>query len=188
MPTEKYFEALRLTQKHHAEQNKTFSGQFTWKNRHRIKEIIDRFDVHSILDYGCGKCKQYLDNVDEKGQNLEQYWGIKTTKYDPGVPMYSSEPKGTFDLVICVQVLGSIPRVDLPWVVNRLYGFTNKAIFVSERLGTPRKQIYASMVEDMPHGLSREEWRSILYRVDAGNKKMIAAFKTEEGWKIDELP
>lgn len=175
-PSDKYFEALRLTQRHHESQSKTFSGQFTWKNRHRIKEIIDRYNVKSILDYGAGRGKQYYENTDEFGQSLEQYWGIVTTKYDPGVRKFSQEPRGKFDLVICVQVLGSIPRVDLPWVIDRLYRFANKVIFVVERLGAPRKQIYANIAEDMPHGISKEEWMELLHRpVDV--PKMITSFK-----------
>src|SRR6266481_1302996 len=150
-PSDKYFRALGLTEDFHDKGGKTFSGQFTWKNRHRIKEIIDRFDVHSILDYGCGKGKQYINIDPDSGQSLEEYWGIITTKYDPGVKQFSREPTGKFDLVICVQVLGSIPSDDLPWVVDRLYSFATKAIFVSERLAIPRKQIYASMADDMPH-------------------------------------
>jgi hypothetical protein len=178
-PSDKYFQALSLTQRHHDSQSKTFSGQFTWKNRHVIKEIIDRFDVKSILDYGCGRGKQYYENNNEFGQTLEQYWGIVTTKYDPGVRRFSQEPRGKFDLVICVQVLGSIPRGDIPWVVDRLYNFANKAIFVAERLGTPRKQIYATMAEDMPHGITKEEWIDLLYR-PVDTPKMIMHFKEKQ--------
>lgn len=179
-PSDKYYKALSLTQKHHESQSKTFSGQFTWKNRHLIKDIIDEFGIETILDYGCGKGKQYYENNDELGQSLEQYWGIVTTKYDPGVRKFSKEPRGKFDLVICVQVLGSIPRDDIPWVVDRLYGFANKAVFVAERLGTPRKQIYASMVDDMAHGMTEKEWVDLLYR-PVDTPKMITHFKEKQG-------
>lgn len=189
-PSDKYFQALSLTQRHHDSQSKTFSGQFTWKNRHRIKEIIDRFDVRTILDYGCGGGKQYTNVDDETGESLEKYWGIVPTKYDPGVRRFAKEPTGKFDLVICVQVLGSIPRIDLPWVVDRLYGFANKAIFVSERLGAPRKQIYATMADDMPHGITKEEWIGLLRRPADSSAVMIAAFKgapDNPGWEIGEI-
>jgi hypothetical protein len=184
-PSEKYYEALRLTQQHHDNQTKTFSGNFTWKNRERIKYIIDRFEIKSILDYGCGRGRQY-DRVDEEtGQSLEQYWGgVAVTKYDPGVRWFSEEPQGKFDLVICVQVLGSIPRVDLPWVVDRLYGFANKVVYVAERLVIPGKQIYKKIEDDMPYGLSRGEWLEILRRPESGIH-LFTALKSAEfksGW------
>jgi hypothetical protein len=187
-PSDIYHKALQLTKNHHASQSKTFSGQFTWKNRHRIKDVIDRFNVKSILDYGCGGGKQYR-NVDDTGQNLEQYWGIKTTKYDPGVPIYAKEPTGSFDLVLCIQVLGSIPKNDLSWVVDRLYNFANKAVFVSERLGRPRKKIYESIEGDMPYDMSKKEWMDVLTvsAPHASGKTMLAAFKGTDGWEFEEI-
>lgn len=190
-PSDKYFEALRLSRKHHDNQNKTFSGRFTWKNRHRIKELIDRFDVKSILDYGCGKGKQYIEIDPDTGQTLEQYWGVTATKYDPGTKEYVQEPVGKFDMVICVQVLGSIPRIDLPWVIDRLYSRANKVIFVSERLVTPRKQIYASIAKDMPFGMSREEWLEMLRRPVGHTQPwpaMFVGFKSAGvGWAVEEV-
>ncbi len=164
-PSDAYFMALDATRRHHAGAAKTFSGQFTWKQRHRIKDLIDRYNVKSILDFGCGRGKQY-QNVDEEGRTLEEYWGIKTKKYDPGVSIYSIEPEGKFDLVICVQVLGSIPRKDIPWVVDRLYNFANKAIFMVERITKdgPRKRIYEDIQDEMPYNLTGQEWVDLVRR------------------------
>jgi len=143
-----------------------------------------------IVTHNCGKGKQYINVDPDTGQTLEEYWGIVTTKYDPGVQKFARhEPEGKFDLVICVQVLGSIPRDDLTWVVDRLYSFATKAIFVSERLAIPRKQIYASMADDMPHGLSREDWLTILHR-PVDKPKMIVALKgtdIQPGWNLEEV-
>ncbi len=165
MPSNAYFEALDATRRHHAGGAKTFSGQFTWKQRHRIKDLIDRYNVESILDFGCGRGKQY-QNIDEDGRTLEEYWCIKTTKYDPGVVGFDEEPKGKFDLVLCVQVLGSIPRKDILWVVDKLYGFANKAIFVVERITKdgPRKKIYVEIQDEMPYNLSGHDWINLVQR------------------------
>lgn len=187
-PSEKYYRALHLTQQHHENQQKTFSGQFAWKHRHRIKAIIDRLDVKSILDFGCGKGKQYRNIDEDTGQSLEQYWGISPFRYDPGVREYSKEPTGKFDLVICVQVLGSIPTDDLPWVIDRLYGFATKAIFVTLRLIVPHKPIYESLGDSMPIHLTQEEWMEKLCRPDE-EARMIAMFKggITPGWKTVEF-
>src|SRR3990167_6811843 len=159
-----YYRALALTKRHHAAQDKTFSGRFTWKQRKRIKAIIDRHEVRSILDYGCGKGKQYQDRDPATGQSLVEYWGVRPVLYDPGVPQYAAEPEGNFDLVFCVQVLGSIPAADLPAIIDRLYRFAGKAIFVAERIKMPRKKIFADMQNEMPHGRSVEWWMEMLRR------------------------
>jgi len=188
-----YYAALKRTQRHHqAKQGKTFSGRFTWKQRHRIKAIIDRFGVESILDYGCGWGKQYQERDEQPGQSLAEYWGIDPVKYDPGVPRFQDEPKGKFDLVICVQVLGSIPTGDLPAIIDRLYAHANRAIFVVERIGATRKPIFDDMKEAMPHGKSVDWWQEILVRPE-NPVRMIASFHNADeqtgwpGWRVLEF-
>jgi hypothetical protein len=187
-----YYAALERTQRHHAKvQGKTFSGRFTWKQRHRIKDLIERFDAKSICDYGCGWGKQYQERDEKTGQSLAQFWGIDPVKFDPGVPHFQTEPKGKFDLVICVQVLGSIPTADLPAIVDRLYAHANKAIFVAERIGTPRKPIFEDMEAEMPHGKPMEWWLDLLSR-PGSSVRMIAAFHSADeqmgwaGWRMEE--
>jgi hypothetical protein len=186
MPSEDYYRALALADAHHEKsQGKTFSGRFTWKQRKRIKEVIDRVGATSLLDYGCGFGKQYdpVDkrNHDETGRTLEQFWGLGATKYDPAVRRYKAEPRGKFDIVICIQVLTSIPRADLPWVIDRLYGFANKAIFVAERLKMPRKLIFARMADAMPYGFSIDDWMMLLRR-PSSPVSLTAFFHDENGW------
>lgn len=187
-----YYAALDRTRQHHAaSQGKTFSGRFTWKQRHRIKGLIDRFGATSILDYGCGAGKQYEERDAATGQSLIQYWGVRPTLFDPGVPRYAADPVGQFDLVIAVQVLGSIPATDLPAIVDRLYGHATKAIFVAERLKLPRKQIYAGMEEAMPFGRSVDWWIDLLRRPGSPTR-LIAAFHNADeltgwpGWRVEE--
>lgn len=187
-----YYAALTRTQAHHqAKQGKTFSGRFTWKQRHRIRELIDRFGAESILDYGCGWGKQYQERDERTGQSLAEFWGVDPVKYDPGVPHFQDEPKGKFDLVICVQVLGSIPTGDLPEIIDRLYSHANKAIFVAERIGGVRKPIFDDIKDDMPHGRSMEWWLDMLRR-PGSSVRMVAAFHNSDeeagwpGWRLEE--
>lgn len=188
-----YYAALKRTQHHHRDkQGKTFSGRFTWKQRHRIKGIIDRFSARTMLDYGCGWGKQYQERDPQTGQSLAEYWGIDPVKFDPGVPHFQQEPAGKFDLVICVQVLGSIPVADLPAIIDRLYGHANKAIFVAERIGNPHKAIFDDMKSEMPHEKSMEWWVDMLRR-PGSQAQMIAAFHNADettgwpGWKVLDL-
>lgn len=187
-----YYRALERTQRHHAQkQGKTFSGRFTWKQRHRIKDVIDRYGAASILDYGAGWGKQYQERDDE-GRSLAEYWGIDPVKFDPGVPHFAKEPAGKFDLVICVQVLGSIPRVDIPAVVDRLYGHADKAVLVAERIGQPHKGIFDDMKEEMAHGISMTEWMGLLRR-PGSPVSLVALFHNPDketgwpGWRVEEF-
>jgi hypothetical protein len=183
-PSVRYFDALQRTQDHHKKKmGKTFSGAFMFKRRFVIKDLMTRYGVESMLDYGCGYGKQYVMLDNQSGRSLVDLYGFMPTVYDPGVTQFSVEPNTTFDMVCCVQVLNCIPSVDLPWVVDRLYGYADKVIFISERLGVPRKPVHEDMRSEMPHGWSIKQWLKVLRRPGSGIA-LHAEFGTGDGWIV----
>jgi hypothetical protein len=182
--TEAYFRAGELVRSHNQKnRGKTFSGRFTWKLRDEIKQVIDRFDITTMLDYGCGAGKQY-DRADPRneGQPLEEYWNLVPTKYDPYFPQFESQPAGTFGLVICVQVLNNVPKSDLPAFVDRLYSYASRVLFVAERLGAPRKQIHSSIKGVMPYEFGIDDWTSTLRR-PGSLVRLVGLFRSPDEWK-----
>ena len=139
MPSQAYLAALEASKEIH--KGKQFTGKFLRPHAPFIKEIIDRLGCKTVLDYGCGKGQQYEWVIPSTGQTIEQFWGVSVTKYDPAYPPFAQEPVGKFDLVLCTQVLGAIPEGDRGWVVDRLYALAKKALYISERLHSPRKLI-----------------------------------------------
>ncbi|TIW21211.1 MAG: class I SAM-dependent methyltransferase [Mesorhizobium sp.] len=167
-PSTQYLAALDDAKRHHAA-HKTYSGKFLRPHAPFIKEIIDRLGCQTILDYGCGKGEQYLwRNADETGSipvgmTIEEYWGISVTKYDPAYPPFAAEPVGKFDLVICTHVLGSIPVLDLPWVVDRLYSLSSKALYIAEKIAPVKKKVFQK--PDLhPFGWNATRWMTAIKR------------------------
>ncbi len=177
-PTPAYFEALAATQELHATSNK-FNGRFFLRYAADVHHIIKRLGCKTLLDYGCGKGWQWRDPVEDGGPLLDQVLGVQVTKYDPGWPEFAAEPTGTFDIVVCTQVLGSIPIADLPWAVERLYGFATKAVYVGERIGPVRKKVHAHMVDQMPHGWSHAQWAAALRRPGASVEAWLRSLDGE---------
>lgn len=161
-PGQDYHRALAATQAHHRK-HKTFSGRFLFRYLDDVKMLVEKYDCKTMLDYGCGKGIQY-EQPTESGQMIPELLGVEVTKYDPGVPQFSAEPKGKFDLVICTQVLGSIPVSGLPWVTDRLYGFARKAIYVAERVRPVKKTIHRHMDAAMPRMWPHDKWAGMLRR------------------------
>lgn len=157
MTTENYFKALEATKKLH-EREKLFSGRFLVRYLDDIRELIERYGVKTLLDYGCGRAVAWEDG------KLAKELGVKVTLYDPGVPRFAADPVGTFDMVICTQALGSVPIDALEWVIDRIYDYANLVVYVGERLGAVRKRTHADLAGQgqMPHGWTHEQWMDVL--------------------------
>lgn len=167
-PSARYHEALRATQVFHAT-NKTFTGKFLFRYAPDVQALMRDYGCKTMLDYGCGKGRQWTEPMEDGAfPMLADYFGLREEdifKYDPGLPQFSREPSGKWDIVVCTQVLGSVPIQDLPWVVDRLYGFANKVVYVAERLTQKvKKQHHAHMAGEMPHGWSHTQWADVIRR------------------------
>ena len=68
---------------------------------------------------------------------VNDYWGVKVTRYDPGLAAFSQLPPGQFDGVICTDVLEHCPEDDLPWIVNELFSFSRRFVYGSIFLVAP---------------------------------------------------
>lgn len=160
-----YRRCLKESKQHHRN-SKTYSGRLLRPHAPFIKEIIDRHGCKSVLDYGAGKGRQYEwvshggDASIPKGMTIERFWGVLVTKYDPAWKPFSQEPTGQFDLVICTHTLGSIPVADLGWVIDRIFGYARKAVYIAEKIGDVHKQVF-SQPDIMPRWTA-EQWREFV--------------------------
>jgi len=163
------YELALASSKHRHAAGKTFSGSLMRPFADLIKNLIVAHDCKTVLDYGCGKGKQY-EWVSERGDivpvgmTIEEHWGLTVTKYDPAYPMFSAEPRGKFDLVVCTNTLGVIPIADLPWVIDRLYSLASKALFISEQLGRPSKKLAFSDATVFPRMWTEDQWHAVVHR------------------------
>ena len=132
-------------------ENKSWAGFDVIKYKDQIKDLVDRYQAKTILDYGCGKGLQYTDPLPYAGegnlQTFDQWLDVTVYKYDPCVPGIDiPPPPGTkFDGVICTQVLHNIPDQDMEWVANLLDSYTEKFCFISLNFQKPpkaKKMIY----------------------------------------------
>jgi len=110
---------------------------------------MDKYNAKTVLDYGCGKGRQYVnmvpfglpyDQVTEPMTFQTRINAESVYKFDPCVKEFEVEPEGQkFDAVICTQVLGSIPDDDLGWLKDKLMNYANKFVFIG--LHNPNKPV-----------------------------------------------
>lgn len=99
---------------------KNFSGSSLEPYLPEIKQLIKEYGCQSLLDYGCGKARYH-----------KQPLVTNTTLYDPYFEPYSKLPTGTFDMVICTDVLEHVPEKEVPNIVADLINYTDKVLFLA---------------------------------------------------------
>lgn len=92
----------------------------------KIAPLVKKHAARTMLDYGCGKGYQYL------GRRIHEQWGgILPTCYDPGVRQLNAKPEGTFDGVMCCDVLEHIEERDVDGILADIFGYADKFVFLS---------------------------------------------------------
>jgi hypothetical protein len=140
------------------QENKSWAGYDGVKYQKKIKDLVDRYDARTILDYGCGKGQQYTEPLpygaepgvelpQDQWQTFDQYLGVTVYCYDPCVEKFATPPPADakFDGVICTQVLNSIPDADMTWVRHTLERHAAKFCFIGlnfQRAAKVKKVIY----------------------------------------------
>lgn len=99
----------------HEKYPKFFAG-FTLKRYvEDVAAAVKTHDAKTLLDYGSGKGYQYLVR-----RYHERWGGILPVCYDIGVRQLNVKPLGTFDGVICTDMLEHIEEKDVPSILDEL--------------------------------------------------------------------
>lgn len=93
-----------------------FGGGSLKKHLPNIERLLKDTKSKSVLDYGCGKAKHH-----PKG------W----VGYDPAVKDKDILPGGTFDAVICTDVLEHVPEEELNETLNNIFSKAEKLVYLS---------------------------------------------------------
>jgi hypothetical protein len=107
-----------------------------------IKQLAIKHDIKSLLDYGCGKGKQYSDKHEwEPGvvSTLDRYLGVDDVyKFDPCWKEFETPPPidKKFDAIILIQCIGFIPDADIPILKEMLMKQTAKFCLIGEAYST----------------------------------------------------
>jgi 2-polyprenyl-3-methyl-5-hydroxy-6-metoxy-1,4-benzoquinol methylase len=92
-----------------------------------IKDVIKKYDAIRVLDYGCGYGNDWhmplVPNGDSDKITTPQLFGEKLVgfhRYDPAYELYSADPPGLFNVIICTDVMEHVPMEDIPEVLKHI--------------------------------------------------------------------
>lgn len=108
------------------EDEKRFPGESLRQHAPMIARLIELYNAKSLLDYGCGKGKQY--SVEKIHTNY--FKDIMPALFDPAVPTHDTLPEGVYDGVISTDVMEHIPDSALDEVFTSIYSKATKFVYL----------------------------------------------------------
>jgi hypothetical protein len=103
-----------------------YCGYTTLQHERSIGDLIRKHGARTMLDYGCGAGYQYTQ------RGLHERWGVPMpTLYDPASEMHGVKPVGTFDGVLCVDVLEHMEEHFVGGVIADLARYADGFLYVS---------------------------------------------------------
>ncbi len=83
--------------------------------------------------------------------------------------------------MICTHVLGVIPLPDLNWVVDRIYGFANKAVYIVVGTGgQPARRKRRWRIENIPSAWTENQWVDLMTRRKAKDIEVHLTIKSHQ--------
>jgi hypothetical protein len=124
MNTQTLVDSYELYKQTHEQKPKYFKGYSLQQYVFEIGSFIQRTNIRTLIDYGCGKAGVWND------WDLKDLWKLdEVVLWDPGVEEYITKPTEPRDLVICIDVLEHVPEHLVDEVLADMCSLANKAIF-----------------------------------------------------------
>jgi len=187
-PSARYRELVRMYQDMHVHGERfmgvapqhTFDGRSLRKEVVRIKRLIEQTGALTILDYGSGKGGEYeprrvvVPGEEGAWDGVIDYWGVdEVTCYDPGYAPFNKLPSGTFDGVVCTDVLEHCPEEDIvSWIVPEIFSYAERFVYLAVACYPANKRL--------PNGENAhctiqpvEWWRDVIQRAAAKRPGVI---------------
>lgn len=119
--------AAYLAQQRHLHENDSY-GVASVLLAPVVKSICEKFNVQSLIDYGCGKGRlfEHLPILDVHG-------------YDPAIEKYSVKPSRKAQLVTCIDVLEHIEPEYLDAVLDDIASMSTEYYFLTVNTGPAYK-------------------------------------------------
>jgi len=143
-----------------------------------FRRVVKKRKSFRVVDWGCGKARYYGDVLKEFAGRV-QTWYL----YDPGYRKYSTPPEGTYDVLLCCDVMEHVldenmweTLVAMDWVLDE------KGIAIFTICGNPDNRTFENGVNTHVNLKSFEEWQKILKHA-FGDKKVILLYNSRQYWE-----
>ena len=109
--------------------NDAFSDFESRFYRNQIKDVLSKFNIKSILDYGCGGSSWDEKNFHEDGQTAKEFYNLENCyRYEPA---RNIDERKKVDCVINFDVLEHIFIADVANVIRDIFFYARKLVIIN---------------------------------------------------------
>jgi hypothetical protein len=149
--------------------NKTWHGAGSWQYFDFLVDLKNKYNATTMLDFGSGKGLQYSEG------KFHEKVGAEITAYDPCIHGLENWPAGKWDIVFCFDVLKNVDDSDMPWLLNTMSQWANKAVFIATQENTVGKLKKQALRQDL----------KVSYRNQEFYKDILLNWKGPDLWVMD---
>lgn len=141
-----------------------------------FNKVVAKRESFRVLDYGCGKA-MYMRYIHSAYRGRIQEWYC----YDPGYNRYSVPPSGTFDYIICADVMEHV--IDYEATLSNIASYLDRnGVAVFGISGKPDARQFDDGLNMHVTLKSASEWQQLLKK-HFGKKKVILVYNNKEYWE-----
>ena len=127
-----------------------FKGYSVREFKDVIRNLVAKTNSKTILDYGSGMGFQYSKD------QLDTYWNVSVTCYDPYYQPFSNLPFQTFDGVVCTEVMEHVPESEVQQTLSTIFSKATRFVFFS--ISTRKSTKIFSNGQDIHVTVKSESW------------------------------
>lgn len=97
--------------------------------REQLKKDMEKFNLETLLDYGCGGSDWSLKGFNGDGKSAKEYFGLKECyRYEPSRDL---DDRQKVDCVVNFDVLEHVFIADVPKVIDNIFSFAKKLVIIN---------------------------------------------------------
>ena len=122
---------IELHREYHNSKETRMEGRLNSLHIKKIGALIQSTESRTLLDFGCGKGRQYTD------KKVHENWNVEIPiLYDPAIDEFAEMPDDIFDGVICTDVMEHIPEYVIDKTLDDIMSRAKRFVYfhISTRL------------------------------------------------------
>ena len=146
-----------------------FGGMTLAKFSEPVLKLLKFHGGLTVLDYGSGK-----------GQSWENHDGLRrfkerlpVTLYDPGVLELSTKPIGTFDAVLCFDVVEHIPEDEIETTLAEIFGYAERVVLATFCARGSRKKLPSNGQDVHVTQRPRLFWEELFHAANMAKRRPV---------------